>query len=357
MSERKLAQLNEIKELQNQEIERLKKEYNSILSQINETEARNSQSEAILKNKIEELKSEIANFETRRSILKSHTYVSHSKEMSDQQAIHQDNILRLRTEYETKINETKLKSEKNTEKTTEIVSQIDTTCKEITSLLKEKQTKNERKVKQQLDALNERIEDLKQYEESLKKKINKRKQTIEDEDFKFKKYIEKSKTLQDRRSAVINETISSAEEQYKMFDSAQTAEENAIRDQNNRILEDLRSKIGKLKLKCSTMKHCINSGRTDESEEIDQANMEKDKLSKQLDQEILKKDDSGESRMMKTLKEEYVDRQYLIQRIGRYQEQLNSLKAEKKKVLIELKRLDFMIFGKKGKYQIIPKNL
>ena len=357
MSEKKLAQLNEIKELQNQEIERLKQEYNSILAQINETEVRNSQAESILKHRIAQLKSEIDNFSTRRAVLKSHTKVSHSKKMNEQQSIHQDNIMRLRTQYETKINETKLKSNQNMDETTNIVTQIDTTCREISKVLNQKHNKNERRVKQQLDALNERIEDLKQYETTLQKKIDKRKQTIEDEDFKFQKYIEKSKTLQERRTAVINETISSAEEQYQMFDSAQTAEENAIRDQNNRILEDLRNKIAKMKTKCSSMQQGISSGRTAESDEIDAANIEKARISKQLDDEILQRDESGESRMMKTLKDEYMDRQYLLQRMNKYNEQLKSLKAEKKKVLLELKRLDFMVFGKNGQYQRIPKDL
>ena len=38
----------------------------------------------------------------------SHTKVSHSKLLSEQQSNHQDNILRIRTQYETKIKETKI---------------------------------------------------------------------------------------------------------------------------------------------------------------------------------------------------------------------------------------------------------
>ena len=357
VSEKKLAELKEIVALQNQEILRLQNEQKSLIEAIDESEVRNSQTETILKKRIAKLQSEISSYSSKKSILRSHSMLAHSKLMSEQQAIHQDNIMRLRTQYESKIAKASLKSNAQSEDTTKIINKIDETCIQISKVLNEKIGKNEQQVQQQLSVLRERIEELRSEEINLRQQIEKRKQAIEEEDNKFKSYIEKSKRLQQKRESVINETTETAEEQYKMFDSAQTAEENALRDQYDKQIEDLRMKISKMRNKASAMKESIETGRTPDSDLIDDAKIEKSRISQQLDKEVISKDESGESAMLKKIKAEYKDRKYLIGRMDAYKKQMKTLKEEKKGILMELKRIDFMVFGKNGKYQRIPKDL
>lgn len=348
--EKKLNELQEIVELQNEEILRLKNEQKQVFEQIAHAEAAGSKADIILKRRIAALQSEIKNIDSRHSILKSHSSQAHSKMIGELQSEHQDKIIKLRIEYETKIAELSLQNSKPPP-TSDIFAEIDTSKADIASALKEKMTNNEKQVQKELLQLDSKIKDLAQYHKELEDKVKLRKNLINEENDKFKNYIEKSNELQKRRTNAIEEAQKSIEEQYNMFVKAQLAEENALREKNNEIIEKIRQKISEQRIRTSKMKESIATGRTDTSFKVDEAKQEKIKLTSELDKQIYSTYTDGEKSMIKVVKKEYVDRQYLIKRLAAYKEQMNEIKKQRNEVLTEVKRLDFMLYGKNGKYQ------
>ncbi|EAY08868.1 hypothetical protein TVAG_051030 [Trichomonas vaginalis G3] len=348
--EKKLNELQEIVELQNEEIIRLKNEYKQLINTINQTESASSQTDIILKKKIASLQSELKNLDTRTTILKSHSSVAHSRMINELQTEHQDNIIKTRIKYESKIAELQLQNKNNTP-VADILSKIDTTRSKISESLKEKMDQNEKQIQNELASLSDKTKDLEQYCTQLEQKIKQKRNLIQEETDKFKNYITKSEELHKRRTIAIDESEASIKEQYEMFEKSQLAEINSIRDKNNSSLEKIRGKIAEQRNKVFKMKQSIASGRTDISTSVDEAQREKTKLSKQLDDQIYSSYTDGEKSMMKVIKREYVDRQYLMKRLAAYKEQMNEIKKSRNEILTEVKRLDFMLYGKGGKYQ------
>lgn len=352
--EKSQAEMNEIIRMQNEEIERLTQELNSKADQLNEREIQNEKISLVLREKVMKLKQELQSEVTKRAILKSHTSVYFAKSLEELNAEHERELSRLRIEYESKMEIAKARplTQQDDVVFTDILDSIGKTRLTIAESLKKRDIEKEENIQIELERLNQLVIQHKyrynQLQNLILEKTKEKSELIE----KFKKHILTAETTKINRVYFLKELEDSQEETLHKIKTDFQIKEDQIKIKLSEENDLLRKDLVEANQRLIMMKTGVDTGRTKTSSRCDQALEEKIKIEKELDDLVLGIDKSRNSRLLKILQKEYKDIEYLRLRYKKYLEQREILMSEKNHLTSEVKRIDFVLFGKSGKHQI-----
>lgn len=352
--EKSQAEMNEIIRMQNEEIERLTQELNSKADQLNEREIQNEKISLVLREKVMKLKQELQSEVTKRAILKSHTSVYFAKSLEELNAEHERELSRLRIEYESKMEIAKARplTQQDDVVFTDILDSIGKTRLTIAESLKKRDIEKEENIQIELERLNQLVIQHKyrynQLQNLILEKTKEKSELIE----KFKKHILTAETTKINRVYFLKELEDSQEETLHKIKTDFQIKEDQIKIKLSEENDLLRKDLVEANQRLIMMKTGVDTGRTKTSSRCDQALEEKIKIEKELDDLVLGIDKSRNSRLLKILQKEYKDIEYLRLRYKKYLEQREILMSEKNHLTSEVRRIDFVLFGKSGKHQI-----
>lgn len=352
--EKSQAEMNEIIRMQNEEIERLTQELNSKADQLNEREIQNEKISLVLREKVMKLKQELQSEVTKRAILKSHTSVYFAKSLEELNAEHERELSRMRIEYESKMEIAKARplTQQDDVVFTDILDSIGKTRLTIAESLKKRDIEKEENIQIELERLNQLVIQHKyrynQLQNLILEKTKEKSELIE----KFKKHILTAETTKINRVYFLKELEDSQEETLHKIKTDFQIKEDQIKIKLSEENDLLRKDLVEANQRLIMMKTGVDTGRTKTSSRCDQALEEKIKIEKELDDLVLGIDKSRNSRLLKILQKEYKDIEYLRLRYKKYLEQREILMSEKNHLTSEVRRIDFVLFGKSGKHQI-----
>ena len=130
------------------------------------------------------------------------------------------------------------------------------------------------------------------------------------------------------------------------------AEETVFRQESHKELEKMRSMITDKQTLTHKLRKYIRESKTDDSEPLERATEELSRLEETHQILMQQRKERDELSAAKKIKSERKRQHELNSHIQATRDALNEARAEHETLMAELKRLDFMVYGRRGKYQI-----
>ena len=342
-AERELYDLKKTEQLQNDEIERLHLELEALLRQIANAEERVDGGEKY-RRRIRELREELAVIPAQTSVRKSQMISAHTKRLNEIRTRHQREVDRLKSGYGRQMASRKLPEVDEVKD--EMVASINTTRLKIAELLHLKSEQREVEVKAKLQKLSEqierdrkRIEQLEQANDQLEQELAKAK-------------AENDSKVTQMRLGIPDLNTSEEEEKLVLFQADLIREEDAFRKEAQKALDELKTKVSDQRQAVEHWKAVIDSYRSDTSDKLKQAEQEKEKLEIQSEAISLQRRARQEVRSASPPRTDIQKRDALVDKMQKTREVLFSAQHEHTALLTEIRRLNFMLYGRK-----LPPNL
>ena len=344
--EKKDFEINGTIQLQNDEIHRLRKEYNLLLKHVSSSLEHLKQTKSIYQSKIQSIKQEISSVSTTTTLIKTKMNSNHTKAMNAIRANHNKRLHSIRSHYAKEFsvdvinnindNNNEEFNNDNTDNDQNMISSIGQTRAKIADLLNHKQEKL-KKIMVQIDQdrtrcqyLQEKIDEMtSDLEEARKISSLHKTEVILKSPLKFD-FSKMEQKLLDRSADAIKE-----ESQYK-DDS-----ENQI-EQYKAQIHEIKIRSEKLKKKISKADGKVSPELEEKLNELKDLEREHDSILKQ--RQMLSDIQSSIQKSKKKKKKVSDEISFCVSNLDEY-------KKENLALIEEIRRLDFMIYGRNGKYQ------
>lgn len=346
-AEKELYDKQRTVQIQNDEIERLKIELKAILRQSVEMQDRLAQTESIYTSRIFEMKHQLSMLPTRISHKRSQLIRKHTQALNDCRTLHHNLLERIRRKYERKLSQLAESTLNTTEiEPDELVDSIDSTRSKIAELLHVKSEKQELRIRDKLSRLSMQVEGDRKRSKQLQASIDHLRSELEQA-----KAISASKTIAMTLEVPAIDT-SREEESLLLAKANMVSEETMFRQECHQALEKLRAEIVEKQALAHRLRKNIRESRTDDSEPLQRATDELAQLEQAHENLIQQRKEREELSVAGKVRTERKRQQGLVKQIIETREALEEAKLEYKTLMTELKRLDFMVYGRRGKYQI-----
>ncbi|KAK8888477.1 hypothetical protein M9Y10_039556 [Tritrichomonas musculus] len=350
--DKKEFEINGTIQLQTDIIHRLRKEYNCLLNQVSISIDHLKQIKSIYQSKRQSIEQEISSVLTTTELIKTKMNSNHTKAMNAIRANHNKRLHSIRLQYANELSIGKLDTEQrllgndlNDLDDKNVISSIGSTRAKIADLLnhkmeKEKENDTQEKLNRimlQVDQDRKRCAYLQQKIDEMTsdleeaRKISSLHQTeiILNSPLKFD-YTKMEQELLDRSADIIKE-----ESEYK-------------EDSENQI-EQYRSQIRDIRIKSDKLKKKIKKADGKTSPELEAKLKELNDLEQEHDS-ILKQRQML-SNLQASIQKTKKKKKKVSEQISFHVSDLVEYKKENLALIEEIRRLDFMIYGRNGKYQ------
>lgn len=350
--DKKEFEINGTIQLQTDIIHRLRKEYNCLLNQVSISIDHLKQIKSIYQSKMQSIEQEISSVLTTTELIKTKMNSNHTKAMNAIRANHNKRLHSIRLQYANELSIGKLDTEQrllgndlNDLDDKNVISSIGSTRAKIADLLnhkmeKEKENDTQEKLNRimlQVDQDRKRCAYLQQKIDEMTsdleeaRKISSLHQTeiILNSPLKFD-YTKMEQELLDRSADIIKE-----ESEYK-------------EDSENQI-EQYRSQIRDIRIKSDKLKKKIKKADGKTSPELEAKLKELNDLEQEHDS-ILKQRQML-SNLQASIQKTKNKKKKVSEQISFHVSDLVEYKKENLALIEEIRRLDFMIYGRNGKYQ------
>lgn len=334
--------------LQNDEVQRLKDELQLLYSHVKKAKKHSNHVKLIYKQKVKSIKKEIKSVPTSASIVKSKLISDHTKAINELKEQHDNQINALRIMFEEsmrKIQEIPIedeslkqaikKTEKAGKKQAEIILQAIQKSKEM-----------EAEIEQKINQIQTQIDDSKMKANNLQDEIDKLQDIIAREKQQATKYRLK---IQKRMKQLPDYSV-----EIKKYDNQALIEENHVKDTANIELEQIRTKINGYLAKSKEIQSKIDSNYTENSPKINE------NLHEMAELEAVYQKYAQKLRYFQDIQDEITFRRRQlkenVQKLKNCAEDLEEAQNQNATLLEEVRRLDFMVYGRMGKYQIKEKS-
>jgi HAMP domain-containing protein len=330
-------------QLQSDEIGRLNEEFKRLIQHVMDLKEHRVKAESLCQARIFDLKREISLIPTRTSIQKSQMVSSQTNAISACQLAHQNLFNKIRSEYEQKLSEISFSIE---EEQTSVVSSIGSTRAKIAEVLGRKAQLQEARIQEKLEKINQQIA-------ADRPRIAELQDAVD----RIREEIQRDKQLLDIGPQEDINNIAREEEREEqnllLVQANALAEEHQFRDSCRRDLEKLKSEMAEAQIKLGTLKHRVRETEVSENSDLQSALKERERLEEKRRKLIASKRNPRAS--VEGISRERTKQKDLVGQMGGSRRALNEALAERERLLNELRRLDFMLFGRSGKYQTKPK--
>jgi chromosome segregation ATPase len=346
-AEREFYDAQKTLRLASDEIDRLESELQMTLRQIAELTDGNARAISIYQTRITKLKQEISALATQTSVKKSQLASGHTQQITALQAAHRTALDRTRADYERRLGDVADSSIPEDVESEVLLDSISSTRSKIEDLLQQKSERQELEIQAKLSRLTEQIQSDRARVKELEKSIEQLKADLQSA--KALASIQKTEVL-----LAIPQIDTGAEEEHLAVATADLiASETALREASHVELEGMRKRITEVHLKTAKLKRSIRESDTDQTEPLQRAARELQEL--EADQKsIMLRTQESEARIPRRVHKETRRQAAIIVQKETLKESLKEASAQNATLLRELRRLDFMIYGRNGRWQPAP---
>ena len=363
--EKKEFEINKTIQLKKDEIHRLKKEYSLILTRLSQAHDHFHQSKSIYISKIKSLQSQIESIPTAKSIKITKLNSQHTKSMNELKNRHSSRLQNIRMKYEKELFRDDLGNEDDN-----VISSLDSTRSKIADLLglenEEKQPESMR-VNHIQNERHDHINNMNEIEKenAIQEKLMKIKEQVDDDRKRIKYLEEKIDVMKSdleeareisnsQRTEIIMKSPLKFDEHQKqhkllMKEANIVSEENRYKDSSENQIESLRAGIHATQIRIDHLKHNIKHA---------QANVPSDLENALEELKDLEEDNSAIIQQHKTMNDIKLSISKHKRKRKRMEKSmtfaitsLNEAQKENLALLEEIRRLDYMIYGRNGQYQ------
>lgn len=342
--------------LQKDEVKRLKDELNLIHTHIQNSKQNFRQTKAIYKKKAKSIKKEIESVPVSTSIITSNLNKIHTKTINTLKHEHHKILKGIRIQFSEKMNLIK-----TSEADYQIISNSNSEYDHLNDVYVCQNFQNteeyELEIQSRLSVLNQQIalrlikcEELQEEIDKINKTINKERQKL----FNQISNIQKNSNhkLGNSQNQIKNHNIDKQKEEQTIEREYQ-AKESFERDRLNNEINQLRSKVEQVRAKSQELKVKIEAKYTDSSPKLNESMQSLSSLQAAY-QQMLNESHSqifiekNIHTYKKTIKK-------TVNRLRISIIDFDEVQKEHDSLLEEIKRLDFMIYGRRGRFQTINK--
>jgi chromosome segregation ATPase len=331
-------------QLQDDEITRLNSELRSLTRQISRMTDHFQQKESVNKAQISQLKQEIGAVTRQRATTKAKLLSEHTKAVAALQAQHRSVLDGLKSEYNSKLGLSQPSGSQAKVKDG-LLDSINSTRSQISDELEQKEERREIQAQAKLVRLTSRITEDRRRARDLEKRVE-----------EMKKELEKVKTVSSLRQAELGLAIpvldtTAEDEHLEITKSNYLAEENQQRAGFQKQIDGWRVQLKGILAKSAMLQKRIRERETDDTEALALAREEHEEL-----KDVCATLREGLTRGRKEAIDDRIDKEHQQQnKVSELREtaqvDLKEVKAERERLLAELRRLDFMLYGRSGQYQ------
>jgi hypothetical protein len=333
--------------LASDEIDRLETELQMTLRHIAELEDGNTRSVTIYQTRISNLKQEISAVLSQTSVKKSQLESAHTREITSLQTSHRATLDRTRADYERRLEAVAESPIPPDVDAGVLVDSISSTRSKIDDMLQQKAERQEIQVQAKLSRLTEQIQADRARVKDLEKSIEQTKTDI----LSTKRLASTQKT---EVLLAIPQIDTAAEEEHLAVTTADfIGSENALREGSHVEIEGIRKRITETQLKTVKLKRRISESRTDHTEPLQRARAELQELEEEQRTLMLQTQES-EARIPRRMHRERRRQATSIVQMETLRENLKEASGQNASLLKEIRRLDFMVYGRAGRWQPGP---
>lgn len=357
-AERELFDRKKTLQLQDDEISRLRSELEMISQQISDSQEHLDQIGSIHRRKINELTQELATIPSKTSVIKTQNISSHTARINAMQQHHTQSMAALRETYEKKLNaihQTHSFSS-HAQAPDDLIDQIENTRSQIADLLQQKAEKQELRIQEKLQKIKAQIEIDQKKEKELRATVEKLRIDVAEAIKQAEKRTNEKQQISEHRMKLATVDHARYEERTLLQRANAIAAENNFRDDASSQIEEKRGEINRIKAKSDKLKLLINESKTEDSDAIQQATNDLEIIKKEHHNLLKKQEDIKENGTIKGFKREKIRRKGIYGDLKNAHKELQNVQYENSTLLDEVRRLDFMIYGRRGQFQI-PKKI
>ena len=345
-AEREVYDRHKTMRLQEDEIDRLHGDLERLCRNIAEVGDHNTQADAINRQRIADLKKQLLELPTKLSRKKTKLTSAHTRAINSLRDVHKEKLEKLRREYERKLAKMSEKSEmQQLEEEQKFAGSINSAKTKLGEVLKQEMENREKKTQERLQKITTQIESDRKRSKRLRAEIAALKVELE-----RARNLAAAKTT--KLQLALPEIDTQREEENLLFEKANmVSEENCFRQESHAELEKLRAKICETNSRIAQLKRKIRESDTDDGNVLRYAREDLEKLEKQHYDLT-----TGRQQRAEENANELRSAQHRMRKFAREIESisgtLRDAQYENIALLTELKRLDFMVYGRRGKYQV-----
>lgn len=343
-AERELYDLNKIAQLQNDEIDRLNSELDAILKEIAAAEDRVDNS-AEQRQRIRDLRQEIALIPAQTSQKKSQLISIHTKRLTDLRTRHTQRLNALRREHQ----QHEHTETSESEPTDEMISSINATRSKIADLLHMKSEQRELAIKAKLETISaqverdrQRITQLEQANDQLRQEID---QARSDNNAKI------------TQLQLPNPDTDAADEDEKLVlaKADLMMDEDIFRKEAQKLIDEMNARITAQRNRITQAQTAIDSHQSEDTDKLRQATQEKQKLTQLNEHLQLEKLARQELHASSPPRIDIEKREAIATKLAKTRETLFSAQQEHTALLTEIRRLNYMLYGRKAPSDLFKK--
>lgn len=350
--DKKNFEVNGTIQLQNDEIHRLRKEYNLLLKHISNSIEHLKQTRSIYQSKIKSIKQEISSVSTTTELIKTKMNSNHTKAMNAIRSNHNKRLHSIRMHYAQELSLDNLDynngehiNNDNFDEDQNIISSIGSTRAKIADLLNHKQEKEkENDIQGKLNKIMMHIEQDRARCTYLQTKIDEISSDLEE--------ARRISSLQQTEMILKSPLkFDYTKMEQKLLDHSADAikEESQYKEDSENQIQRHRNQIREIKIQTDRLKKKINKADGKVAPELETKLKELNDLEQEYDS-ILKQRELL-SNLQTSIQKSKKKKKKVSDEISLCVSNLNEYKRENDALREEIKRLDFMIYGRNGKYQ------
>ncbi|EAX93794.1 hypothetical protein TVAG_339170 [Trichomonas vaginalis G3] len=356
-TEKAIFERKQIIALQDEEIARLKDEHFMLLRQIQTTENHFVKVNKLYNERTTKLRDNIQSISAKRIHSRIQLYKSHTDQITKLRTEHQAALKNIQIEYDQKMKEEKEKPitlkadgrQTSVEVIAESINRINTLTQQA---LQEKEANKNEIIEKRLTEYKTHIENYRQKELDLRQQIQNAQFELEEARKRNEIRIEEAKELAQKRALRNEQTAAKTDDLMIMQRANNVSRLNEIRVNEIQSLENLKADLNEAKKKVFELKTKITDANVSEIRESKKAQESVDKLVIQLD--------SLNNQDIATHIQQYAEKEKEEKRkMHKIKKSLESL-VNQRDLLIkdnsrlrdEIRRIDFMLYGRNGIHQI-----
>lgn len=351
-AEAELFQRNKTICLQNDEISRLTSDYNSIHEQIENSLIHNQQVDQIYKNKIYRLRRKISSISSEFSVQKTKTMTQFSNQITEMINQHALKLNQIKESYRIKISQSS-EPEIYIEKDPEILAiskSIKETREQINKTMEEQIRNRKESINKRLNNYTTQLELLHQKEKDINVLIFEEKKKLQEaKAFTMLRQCDAEATIQSKEKG-LQTNQSKAEEKLLLFRASALNSENSLREDFQHEIQNIQSQIRDQTQKSLQLQKSIREIKIDEKGELKKAQKQLNDLSEKHIQAKEEEEKNIQNEIQQIIREKNYQQECRFA-ISEHEDRLKFLKEEHNALKEEIKRIDFMIYGRNGKFQ------
>lgn len=353
-AEKRAYEQKKILRLQEDEINRLKKEYTVILIQISDTEKNISRVNSIYSEKIAKLNAKISDVtsqkrqnrlkEVRKQTAKINSIQEeHTMEMQNMQADFEERIATIKSELVESLRLQKHNSEQKA------IKSIQENAAEAIRLKSDEQ---HTQIQQRLNELKETVSKYRRRELHLRDAIKNAEREYQVAKVESEKKLLQLNAQRKEKVEIVDIPASKTEDIINMQRANCIAEINTFRDQATKELDKLNEELNIKKRRIFFLKKAINEAKTTDDSDYRKATYQVAQLGFELEHCKDFSIANSPSKFNKVERQILRRNRIILQQLEKSKNDRDYLIFENEKMRNEIRRLDYMVYGRSGTYQL-----